>query len=88
MNHALGTIMQHAMENDALEEEGRFPDLEQDRDCRRSKRLADKRLTLFDRCEESSVGSQDSTIVEYDDCNIKGIECEESSHNNNNNNDE
>ena len=35
MNHALGTITQHAMENDALEEEGRF-NTEQDRDCRRS----------------------------------------------------
>ena len=88
MDHALGTIMLHAMKNDALEEEGRFPDTEQDEECRRSKRLAEQGLKLFDQCEESSNGSHDST-VQYDDCNIKGIECdEESSHNNNNNNDD
>ena len=87
MDHALGTIMLHAMKNDALEEEGRFPDTEQDEECRRSKRLAKQGLKLFDQCEESSVESHDST-VQYDDCNIKGIECEESSHSNNNNNDD
>jgi len=87
MDHALETIMQHAIENDALEEEGRFPDTEQDGDFRRSRRLAEQRLKLFDRCEENSVSSQDSS-VQYDDCNIKGIECEESPHNNNSNNDD
>lgn len=87
-SHKFTNTSINAIENDALEEEGRFPDTEQDGDFRRSRRLAEQRFKLFDQCEENSVGSQDSTIVEYDDCNIKGIECEESLHNNNNNNDD